>query len=69
TLPRINLREMTSIVKAKPNDLIVLGGLILDRDRGIERKVNIPILSEIFKTQQVDSRKAELVILIRLIID
>lgn len=69
TLPRVNLREMTSIVKARPNDLIVIGGLILDRDKGTEKRLAIPILSEIFRSQQRNSNKAELVILIRLITD
>ncbi len=69
TLPKVNLREMTSIVKAKPNDLIVIGGLILDRDKTTERKVAIPLLSEIFKSSVNEGRKAELVILIRILVD
>lgn len=68
TLPRVNLREMTSIVKAKPNDLIVIGGLILDVDRARERRIAIPILSELFRSNVKSSRKAELVILIRLLV-
>lgn len=68
TLPTINLREMTSIVRAKPNDLIVIGGLILDKEKGTERKIGAPVLSEIFKNTTREGRKAELVILIRLLV-
>lgn len=68
TLPRVNLREMTSIIKAKPNDLIVIGGLILDKDKATERRLAIPILSEIFRRNVRETKKAELIILIRLFI-
>lgn len=68
TLPTINLREMTSIVKAKPNDLIVIGGLILDRKSGLEQKLDIPVLSELFKNTEREEKKVELVILIRLLV-
>lgn len=68
TLPTINLREMTSIVKAKPNDLIVIGGLILDKEKGTEKKIAIPFLSELFKSSTREDKKAELVILIRLLV-
>ncbi len=69
TLPKVNLREMTSIVKARPNDLIVIGGLILDRDKTTERKVAIPLLSELFKSNIHEGKKAELIILIRILVD
>jgi len=69
TLPRVNLREMTSIVKARPNDLIVIGGLILDRDKTTEKKVALPFLSELFKSSVNEGKKAELVILIRIVVD
>jgi len=68
TLPTINLREMTSIVKAKPNDLIVIGGLILDKMKGTEQKLGVPVLSELFKNTTREERKVELVILIRLLV-
>jgi len=68
TLPTINLREMTSVVRAKPNDLIVIGGLILDKEKGTEKKIAIPFLSELFKSSTREDKKAELVILIRLLV-
>jgi MSHA type pilus biogenesis protein MshL len=69
TLPKVNLREMTSIVKARPGDLLVIGGLILDKDKASEKKIAIPFISELFKTNMRESRKAELVILIRILAD
>ncbi len=68
-LPTVNLREMTSIIKVKPNDLVILGGLILEKDRGTERKLGIPILSEIGKRNIYEGKKSELVILIRVLVN
>jgi MSHA type pilus biogenesis protein MshL len=68
-LPTINLREMSSIVKARPGDLIVIGGLILDRQRNTERRVAIPLLDNIFRSQEGGSKLSELVIVIRVRVD
>jgi MSHA type pilus biogenesis protein MshL len=68
-LPTINLREMSSIVKARPGDLIVIGGLILDRQRNTERRAAIPLLDNIFRSQEGGSKLSELVIVIRLMVD
>jgi len=69
TLPTVNLREMSSIVKARPGDLIVIGGLILDRQRNTERRVAIPLLDNIFRSQEGGSQLSELVIVIRVMVD
>ena len=69
TLPTVNLREMSSIVRAKPGDLIVIGGLILDKQRNAEKKVAIPLLENIFRTQEGGNKFSELVIIIRLMVD
>jgi MSHA type pilus biogenesis protein MshL len=69
TLPTVNLREMSSIVKARPGDLIVIGGLILDRQKNTERRVAIPLLEDIFRSQVGESKLSELVIVIRLMVD
>ena len=68
-LPTINLREMSSIVKARPGDLIVIGGLILDRQRNTEKRAAIPLLDNIFRSQEGGSKLSELVIVIRLMVD
>ncbi|MFN3407167.1 MAG: hypothetical protein ACK40E_05485, partial [Caldimicrobium sp.] len=69
TLPSVNLREMTSIVKVKPNDLIIIGGLILDRKRATTREVGLPIISDIFRSSQGTTENSELVILIRVLVN
>ena len=69
TLPVVNLREMSSIVKAKPGDLIVIGGLILEKQKNNERRVAIPFLSNLFRSQTGEGRTSELVILIRVGVD
>ncbi len=69
TLPTVNLREMSSIVKARPGDLIVIGGLILDKHKNTERRVAIPLLENIFRSQVGGGKLSELVIVIRLMVD
>jgi Type II secretory pathway, component PulD len=69
TLPTVNLREMSSIVKARPGDLIVIGGLILDKQKNTERRVAIPLLENIFRSQVGGGKLSELVIVIRLMVD
>ncbi|WP_028841169.1 hypothetical protein [Thermodesulfobacterium hveragerdense] len=69
TLPEVNLREATSIIKAIPGDIIVLGGLILEKDTTNEKKImgigDVPILGNLFKTKQSSKQKTELVIIIK----
>jgi general secretion pathway protein D/MSHA biogenesis protein MshL len=60
---------MSSIVKARPRDLIVIGGLILDKQRNTERRVAIPLLENIFRSQVGGGKLSELVIVIRLMVD
>jgi len=69
TLPKVNLREMSSIIKTKPGDLVVIGGLILEKKENNEKRVEIPIIDKIFRKKQNYSSKTELVILIRVKVD
>ena len=69
TLPEVNLREATSIIKVSPGDIIVLGGLILEKESVNEKKIagfgEIPILGNLFKREQKTTQKTELVIIIK----
>jgi MSHA type pilus biogenesis protein MshL len=69
TLPEVNLREATSIIKVNPGDIIVLGGLILEKESVNEKKIagfgDIPILGNLFKREQKATQKTELVIIIK----
>lgn len=69
TLPTVNLRELTSIVRSKPGDLVVIGGLILDKDKNAEKRLAAPVLDRVFRMQTGSSKLAELVIIIRVLVD
>lgn len=69
TLPQVNLREMSTVIKVTPHDLVVIGGLILDRKSTETRKVwglgRLPGLGSLFTHSLKDNRKVELVILLK----
>jgi len=69
TLPEVNLREATSIIKVSPGDIVVLGGLVLEKKSTTERKISglgdIPVLGNLFRREQKSSQKTELVIIIK----
>jgi len=69
TLPKVNLREMTTLIKTKPGDLVIIGGLILEKKGNNENRLEIPLLDRIFRSNQLTSSKTELVILIRVRVD
>jgi MSHA type pilus biogenesis protein MshL len=69
TLPTVNLREMSSIIRAKTGDLIIIGGLILDKQKDTEKRVALPLLENIFRSQESGRKLTELVIVIRLMVD
>ena len=68
SLPIVNLREMSSIVKVKPNDLIVIGGLILDKSKTQEKRVGLPLLENLTRHNIREGKNSELVILIRILV-
>jgi len=69
TLPQVNLRETSTVIRVKPNDLVVIGGLIMNRRENREQRVpimsNIPGLGNFFRSQTKAQQKVELVILLR----
>jgi len=65
TLPKVSLREMSSIIKTKSNNLVVLGGLILRKKGGREERLNLPIISKLMRASKDYSDRTELVILIK----
>jgi len=70
TFPRVNLREASTIVRAMPGEIVVLGGLI--QDRTIASNSQVPVLSSLpivgnaftYKTQH--KKSVELVIVMQL---
>ncbi|QGM21540.1 pilus (MSHA type) biogenesis protein MshL [Spiribacter sp. 2438] len=64
-----DVRQSDSIVRARNGDLIVIGGLMEERERSNDARVpgvgDIPPLDLLFGTQQQSAEKIELVILLR----
>ncbi|MBK1651100.1 pilus (MSHA type) biogenesis protein MshL [Halorhodospira halochloris] len=68
-LARSDVRQSDSIVRAQDGEMIIIGGLIEERDKNITGQVpllgNLPLLGRLFSYERVESQKYELVILLR----
>ena len=68
-IPVIRVREMESILRVNTNQVAVLGGLMQDTYRNVDRQTpfigDIPILGNMFKYQSQETLKTELVIFLR----
>jgi len=68
--PRLNIKEAGTVIRAKDNDMIVIGGLISNKKSKQVVKVpglsEIPIIGNLFKKVVESKSKRELVILLRL---
>lgn len=69
TVPVIEVREIDSVMKVKSGGVMVIGGLMEDttatQNRGIAGASELPIVGNLFKSRDEDSRKRELIILIK----
>jgi len=71
TLPlaRSTVRETDSVIRAESGQIVVIGGLIQssseDDNSAVPFFSEIPLLGELFKQRRFESRKSELVILLR----
>ncbi|MCD6223580.1 MAG: hypothetical protein J7J73_01580 [Deltaproteobacteria bacterium] len=69
TLPYVNLRETSTVVKAKSGDIVILSGLIGRKESKTESKVpilgDIPVAGNVFKQQVKTIYNIELVIFIK----
>ncbi|ART79241.1 pilus (MSHA type) biogenesis protein MshL [Oceanisphaera avium] len=74
TLPlaRSTVRESDTIVEARSGEMIVIGGLMQEKQRettsGVPVLSSIPLLGNLFKNRSVGNLKSELVILLRPIV-
>ncbi|PAU76366.1 pilus (MSHA type) biogenesis protein MshL [Halovibrio salipaludis] len=63
------VRETDSVVRARSGQIVVIGGLIQDRTEETTSAVpffsEIPVIGELFKQRSYESRKSELVILLK----
>ncbi|MCI4624745.1 MAG: pilus (MSHA type) biogenesis protein MshL [Candidatus Magnetoovum sp. WYHC-5] len=68
-LPTIDLRELSTTVKVKHNNIVVLGGLIQTKESLKDNQVpfvgNIPVLGLLFKSRDQKKERTELVIMLK----
>jgi MSHA type pilus biogenesis protein MshL len=68
-LPRVRLREMSTMVRIKDGGMLVVGGLIDESDATRDTRVpvlgSIPLFKRLFKHENKSKRKTELIILLR----
>lgn len=68
-LPVVDLRELSTTVKVKDGEVVIIGGLIKKEESLAENKTpllgDIPILGNLFKSHDRTQRNTELVILIQ----
>jgi MSHA type pilus biogenesis protein MshL len=68
-LPRVRLREMSTMVRIKDGGMLVVGGLIDEADATKEVRVpmlgSIPVFKRFFNHESKTKRKTELIILLR----
>ncbi|ART81295.1 pilus (MSHA type) biogenesis protein MshL [Oceanisphaera profunda] len=68
-LARSTVRESDTIVEARSGEMIVIGGLMQEKQKEVNSGVpvlsQIPVLGNLFKNRSVTSQKSELVILLR----
>ncbi|MCX7823431.1 MAG: hypothetical protein N2260_08330 [Syntrophobacterales bacterium] len=69
TLPTVNLRETSTVVKVNPEDMVIIGGIITDKRKEANSRVpvlgQIPILGSLFGQKSGSQNKVELIILLR----
>ena len=68
--PKLNIKEAGTVIRARDNDLIIIGGLISDKKSKTVVKIpgfgDIPLIGNLFKRVEDSKTKRELVILLRL---
>jgi MSHA type pilus biogenesis protein MshL len=70
TLPSVNLREISTIVNVHPNNIVVLGGLIMEREQeeetGLPILGDLPYLGRLFKETSTSKETVEMVIILKI---
>jgi MSHA type pilus biogenesis protein MshL len=69
SLPTIDLRELSTTVKVRDGDIVIIGGLIQNRDKLKDKQVpffgNIPLIGSLFKSREKVNEKTELIIMLK----
>lgn len=70
TLPRVNLREISTVARVKSGDVVLLGGLIMDFDdvdeNGLPFLSDLPGLGRLFSYEATEKKHVELVIALQI---
>ncbi len=66
TLPRVNLREISTVTRVHSGDIVLLGGLIMDYDdvdnNGVPILSDIPYLGRLFQYRSKEKKHVEMVV-------
>jgi type II secretory pathway component GspD/PulD (secretin) len=69
TIPTVALREMTTTVKMRDGQMVIIGGLISSKESSSDEKIpllgSIPYLGKLFTRTNNTETRSELVILLR----
>jgi len=69
SLPTVDLREMSTTVRVKDGEMIIIGGLInrkeSDRESGVPFLSKVPMIGSLFKTTEKVEQRTELVIMLK----
>lgn len=69
TFPTVNLREISTTINIRPNNIVVLGGLIMEREQELETGLpilgDLPIVGRIFKEVTTSKETVEMVIILK----
>lgn len=70
TFPTVNLREISTTVNVKPKNIVVLGGLIMEREQELETGLpilgDLPIVGRAFKEITTSKETVEMVIILKI---
>ncbi|MCC6545101.1 MAG: pilus (MSHA type) biogenesis protein MshL [Nitrospirae bacterium] len=69
SLPTVDLRELSTTVQVKDGQMVIIGGLIQNKDRLADNNVpylaNIPVIGYLFKNRDRSYEKTELIIMLK----
>ena len=69
SLPTIDLRELSTTVRVKDGDMVIIGGLIQNKDSVQDNNIpmisKVPLIGNLFKNRDKSTEKTELIILLK----
>jgi MSHA type pilus biogenesis protein MshL len=69
TFPTVNLREISTTINIKPKNIVVLGGLIMEREQELESGLpflgDLPFVGRAFKEVTTSKQTVEMVIILK----